>query len=474
SGAFDGRFVACNEGLFIDIKGTNLDQERIWDIQHQPADGCFPVTLSWDPSELPSGGYFHLVDPFLGTLVNVNMRLRNSYTDDQDLRNLQIKYNYEICSNYSINEGWNMLSLPLGVANSNYLSLFPNAETGTLYGYSDGYFTSDTVGTCRGYWLKFPGTETAQVCGLDRVECTVDLTEGWNMIGGPNCNVPLSSVTDPGGIIIAGTLFGYNGGYFNSSSIDATKAYWVKASGPGTITVSCSAAPLAKTENKSLTIQTEEQLEEFAKIELKDASSNLQRLYFSGKLEQNINIESFSLPPLPPQGAFDVRLAGDYRLSESDEVTIEIQSSDYPVNVKVIDLNQNEVSRYLLKEIVGGMEVGSHRIVSGKDIVISNEEVSLLKITKQQALPTQYSLEQNYPNPFNPSTTIKFSLPEAANVRLTIYNTLGEKVSELVNRNLDAGYHRIEFDASQFASGVYLYRIKANDFVETKKMILMK
>ena len=80
AGAFDGRFISCVYHLFTDIKGTNTSGERIWDITYQPATGCYPVSLNWNPSQLPVGGYFHLVDPVLGTLVNINMRTRNSYS----------------------------------------------------------------------------------------------------------------------------------------------------------------------------------------------------------------------------------------------------------------------------------------------------------------------------------------------------------------------------------------------------------
>ncbi|MBT8382156.1 MAG: T9SS type A sorting domain-containing protein, partial [Ignavibacteria bacterium] len=473
-GAFDGRFVSCNEGLFADYRATNPDSTRIWDLNFQPADGCFPVTISWNPAQLPIGGNFRLVDPFTGNIVNVDMRTTTSYTDTMDLRHLQIKYFYQICADFNFIDNWNMISLPLEVADGNYLSLFPNANVGTLFGYtaSGGYFTTDILSTCTGYWLKMPAAETVQVCGLEKEECVVDLELGWNVIGGPNCSVPLSSVTDPGGIIIPGTLFGYNGVYFSATSIDATEGYWVKASAPGTITISCSAEPLANTE-AILTIPLEE-LEAFGKIEVKDASSNEQTLYINGKLDERRTIESFSMPPVPPQGGFDARLAGDYRLSESDEVTIELHSSAYPVSVTLTNLKDKDGYGYVLKEIVDGAEIESHRVVEGNEIVILNKEVTLLKLEKQQALPTQYSLEQNYPNPFNPSTIIEFSLPEAANAKLTIYNALGQKVDELVNTNLDAGYHSYSWDASNVATGIYIYKLTADKFVSVKKMLLLK
>jgi hypothetical protein len=88
--------------------------------------------------------------------------------------------------------------------------------------------------------------------------------------------------------------------------------------------------------------------------------------------------------------------------------------------------------------------------------------------------PNQYTLYQNYPNPFNPITTIKFSLPEDVRVKVHIYNTLGELITEVVNKDFEAGYHKVTFGSSNIPSGIYFFRIIAGSFVETKKMILMK
>ena len=203
-----------------------------------------------------------------------------------------------------------------------------------------------------------------------------------------------------------------------------------------------------------------------------DADGREQRLYFGGSLDEGIMIESYSMPPVPPEGSFDARLTGDYRLSEADEVTIQVQSSDYPISLTITNLETNE--SYVLIEIAKGVEVGNHRLEEGEEIVIGNEEVSMLKIRKEESLPTTYSLEQNYPNPFNPSTTIKFSLPETSNVMLTIYNTLGQKVGELVNGNLEAGYHSYRWEAGSVASGIYIYELRTENFISVKKMILMK
>jgi hypothetical protein len=88
--------------------------------------------------------------------------------------------------------------------------------------------------------------------------------------------------------------------------------------------------------------------------------------------------------------------------------------------------------------------------------------------------PLTFDLEQNYPNPFNPGTNIKFSLPSTNYSTLKIYNTLGEEVTVLLNKELIAGTYEIEWDASGVPSGVYFYQLKTKGFVEIKKMILLK
>jgi hypothetical protein len=89
-------------------------------------------------------------------------------------------------------------------------------------------------------------------------------------------------------------------------------------------------------------------------------------------------------------------------------------------------------------------------------------------------LPTEYRLHQNYPNPFNPSTTIEFALPKPAFVTLKVYNLLGEEVAILIAEKRTAGIQKLNWDANGLASGVYLYRLEAGGFVETKKLILMR
>lgn len=109
-----------------------------------------------------------------------------------------------------------------------------------------------------------------------------------------------------------------------------------------------------------------------------------------------------------------------------------------------------------------------------KDVFVSLSTVTGVEEDTEAKIPIQYALEQNYPNPFNPSTTIEFALPQSDNVKLVVYDALGRVVKELASGNYTAGYHKINFNASNLASGVYFYRITAGDFVSVKKLMLLK
>lgn len=93
---------------------------------------------------------------------------------------------------------------------------------------------------------------------------------------------------------------------------------------------------------------------------------------------------------------------------------------------------------------------------------------------RNEELPQEFSIQQNYPNPFNPTTKILYQIPEAVHVTLEIYNALGQKVATLINENRNVGFHEVTFDGSQLASGLYLYRMQAGNFTQTKKLMLVK
>jgi hypothetical protein len=120
------------------------------------------------------------------------------------------------------------------------------------------------------------------------------------------------------------------------------------------------------------------------------------------------------------------------------------------------------------------------KIIPDGGIIILNKRVKPTDVVKENLTPRIFSLEQNYPNPFNPSTRIRYSIPFESNVRVTVFNALGEDVREITNEMKGAGTYEVSFNSLGISSGVYFYSIVANsidgkqNFRETKKMILLK
>ncbi|NIR49148.1 T9SS type A sorting domain-containing protein [candidate division KSB1 bacterium] len=100
--------------------------------------------------------------------------------------------------------------------------------------------------------------------------------------------------------------------------------------------------------------------------------------------------------------------------------------------------------------------------------------ITSVEQVEEAQLPTEFRLEQNYPNPFNPTTTIQFSVPKTSSVSIKLYDILGRRVATLVDDEYQVGIYNISFDASDLASGVYVYRIQADGFVATRKLMLLK
>ena len=105
---------------------------------------------------------------------------------------------------------------------------------------------------------------------------------------------------------------------------------------------------------------------------------------------------------------------------------------------------------------------------------IKNYMSTVTSIEKTDLVPVKYNLAQNYPNPFNPSTVISYTLPKASDVKLTVFNMLGQKVQTLVDAKQSVGKYTVRFDASELASGVYFYQIQAGNFMKVNKMLYVK
>jgi hypothetical protein len=110
---------------------------------------------------------------------------------------------------------------------------------------------------------------------------------------------------------------------------------------------------------------------------------------------------------------------------------------------------------------------------AGESITVENDAIDEL-IIEEWAIPEKFALRQNFPNPFNPTTTIQFELPVDSRVKLDVFDVLGQRVATLKNEDMKAGIYKMKWNAVNYASGVYFYRIEAKDFNAVKKMMLLK
>jgi hypothetical protein len=195
------------------------------------------------------------------------------------------------------------------------------------------------------------------------------------------------------------------------------------------------------------------------------------------------NVWNFSTLPAPTDLVLQRSAEKEITLTWIDNSTVEngyvIERKKNPqISFTVLDTLKGSGNQYVDKEVELS-QAYTYRIKAYKNSVesdYSNEaSLSLVGVKEEkEIIPTEYSISQNYPNPFNPTTKLKLALPKAALTKLIIYDLLGREVQTLINKELEAGYHEINFDASNLPSGVYYYRIQSGDFIQTKKMILIK
>ena len=145
-------------------------------------------------------------------------------------------YNEEISIDYQAD--WNLVGLPLEVADSLYNDLFPESIDGTLFSFDDGYNLETSLIQGEGYWLRFNDAGSTTIAGTLINELTISLNEGWNLISGISASLNISDIQDPDGIVIPGTVYGFApSGYSNAEILEPGEGYWVRAYNPGTITI---------------------------------------------------------------------------------------------------------------------------------------------------------------------------------------------------------------------------------------------
>ena len=361
----------------------------------------------------------------------------------------------------SNNVDWNLVSLPVDVTDGSLSAVFPEGTGGTLYAFDVTYVGVDALMPGNGYWLHFPNSGTTTITGSSITSLTVNLTAGWNLISGVSEVTNVTNISDPDGIVIPGTVYGFTGSYTNASVFTPGHGYWINASANGDITISSDGA--AKTRS-AFTDRT---------VKANKLSFNGNDLFFGVSIPEEEKL-SYQLPPKPPAGAFDMRFADNMKVAENSG-DIEIMNNTDKLTIScTINIDAGEHMKWVLTS-----DKKKEYDLNGSGEIVVSEDVTRFTLNKVPGVPLTYSVSQNYPNPFNPVTSIRYEIPVENFVTISVYNVMGQKVTNLVHELRPAGYHHTTWNSTNMhgepvSSGVYIYTVTAGNYHAVKKLVLMK
>ncbi|HQY52162.1 MAG TPA: T9SS type A sorting domain-containing protein [Ignavibacteria bacterium] len=441
-----------------DIRWEGITQATFW-LYFQPSVNG-PLTFSWDSTSFPDSSIVLLKEEING--ITIDMKKQKQFViNNSGIRYLKVEYKKRKVSYIQVINGWNITSIPLLNYDMSISHLF-DSDVSTSFSYNNGYNNANILTNSVGYWIKFPADKNYLINGDILINKEINVITGWNIIGPFEEKIPVSGlVTDPPGLL-ASPFFGYENGYFSEDTLLPGKGYWIKSNDTGKFYLDTNIIF-----NRSNPVNKENSFTDWVRIEISDNSGSVSNLYLA---EENEIISDYELPPVPPTGIFDSRFVSNKCVEsiEHDNL-IQINSVDRPVILKAYNLKGKQLK---IQDNIGGSLL--NELLSENISVRINNSLDKLLITSESNLPLHYELSQNYPNPFNPSTTIDYQIPNNGNVKLIIYNILGQEINILLNEFKQSGRYNVEFNAADLSSGIYFYKIESGSFNEIKSMILLK
>ncbi|MDX9856310.1 MAG: LamG-like jellyroll fold domain-containing protein [candidate division Zixibacteria bacterium] len=481
------------------------DQCYFWTLELDPhGNSGSPVTsrcatLSWNPLEFSPDHHYVLregADPN-GPVVVADMRTVTTYEvcDVQTSRFYTVHWESDACASQawatlSLSAGWNLVSLPVVPQSTDLQQIIPTAEV--AFEFNGTYVETTVLQPCTGYWIKVPTAIDVVLSGTPVPDCDMILGDGWHLVGAPNCASTPSTL--PLGALQA--MFGFDASYQPATQTAAGSGYWVEISPDAELEMSCGGG--------SAPAQPAAAITQAASRLVLHAVRAVDGMVTRASVELGADNIASSLIAPPPAPEYAVRL-NLYRDDMSRPYYRDIRSFDDHGDSWVVAINPHgndplrgavtaslawDVSlmgedTYELREGIGAdgpVVVADMRDLTGIDVTGDNRDVFFTIVrtaSSAHGLPEQFELSQNYPNPFNPSTQISFTVPVAQDVRLDIFNVLGQRVTTLVDGRVEAGGHIVTWDGrdqsgSLVSSGVYFYRLQSSEFAETRKMMLLK
>ncbi len=464
---------------------------------------AYPVTIEYNTDDFPVGSTLYIRDVLNGQLLQAtNMRestptgatTRAYSIIDPRITEFVIEYTLPTSIDFInadgsnvIKRGWNLLSLPLRPANTKWNNIYTHALNTPLGFFVSGFEQVDNLQVGVGYFVKysnevdrrFSGAMFNEVTVSDKVRVAAgDAMDpnnpgeygGWNMVGS------LSTPTAIGGIefekyatgsvpnrnyTFKFNVYGYNTdkGYYAVSEMLPGLGYFIKVNTDGYYMLKSSKVVPSKT---GLESSKDEVYAASSKIIVKDNAQRETAVYMNN--DKELDLTYFELPPTPPAGLFDVRLNNNKFITNSEVATINLQGVNYPLSLSV----DNADADYIFIDPVTEKELGTIKAGTNGEVVLNNLPANAVKVMKVNAVIEGFGINV-YPNPAMNNTVVSYSVVNSGNVKVVLFDALGNEVMTLVDGNVVAGSHTVNLNVEGLSVGNYICKITSgnmNSFVK--------
>ena len=418
----------------------------------------------------------------------------------------------------NVKAGWNLMGLPLSPITPTVSGIFGDlfASSSYLYQYSnsEGYYHVDYLKSGEGFWLGLMNDSNVEFIG-DSLSDTVSvqLEDGNNMIANPfkymisKANIDLvnsqgQKYNFENAVLnnwISGVLHYWNnesgGEYVTTDTLGIWQGAWLYTLEPG-LTIYYIPGAATKGYASSVDKIGKGGWEVLLRLESEWANDISGAFGMDDNANDNFDAQfDFPEPPMAPTGKY---LSGYFEHTDWNNLgpkfDRDIKASKEAATIWYYLVNSSANGSiklsWSINNLPSGYELSLYDPVTDKtvdmtsqfeyDFNYSNQRIfeitfrPAVSIEEENQLPTVYKLSQNFPNPFNPVTKINYQLPKSGMVNLSVYNINGQLVETLVKEHQGTGYYSVQFDASIFSSGVYIYKIIAGEFTDIKKCIIVK
>jgi hypothetical protein len=448
----------------------------------------YPVVVEWDVDEFIPGSDLFVRDTLNGSRFNVNMREgtvltpqnRRSFTlRDADIKAFTIEYTLPKVAQFPvINKGWNLLSVPVNPSSSAWKSIFRNALTEPVR-FSQNIYqqAGNDVVPGVGYFVKYSDELDKTIAGsrirrIDDQAFSTRLYDGWNTIGSLSSPTSTENVTllpfGSGAFpAITGDIYGYvtNRGYQAVTEIEPGLGYWIKISGQAYLSMCC--GTLGKSGINFSTVR-ETVKANAMRVTISDNAENVGDVFVAtrGSIDTR-NV--FELPPVPPNGLFDVRFSDQTYINDDVNPTIQLQGATFPVTLTV----NNPSRSYVVTNPISGAVLGT--VVAGRsnNITITDARTPYIRLMGQEADLTALTVSVS-PNPASAVGMVNVTVPQSGRVTVALFDAMGQLVSTIVDDEKTAGIYGFDMNAASLAQGRYIVKVTTNGATATSAVTIVR